>query len=198
MHKLSVCIPFHNATSYIEYCLSSILSQSFKDIEIICVCDNCKNNDHRLIDDYFKDKGVDYKIVDCNVNNVGLARNVALELVNSEYVYMMDSDDKLTDDTFFETFISELDNDKSLMFVKMSHFDQTDGTTLNVWCIYTSIFRWSMIKGIRFGMQFPAEDLIYFNTLKNLPTYKYKEIDKSYYLYTKGRDGSVMNLLFPF
>ena len=44
MTKLSIVIPVYNVENYIPQCLESILSQSFKDLEIICVNDGSTDN----------------------------------------------------------------------------------------------------------------------------------------------------------
>lgn len=49
MAKISVIIPIYNAAVYLEKCLSSLQTQSFKDIEILCVDDGSTDNTYTLL-----------------------------------------------------------------------------------------------------------------------------------------------------
>ena len=53
--KFSVLIPVYNTEQYLDECMNSILSQSFKDFEIILVDDGSTDNSGKLCDKY-KDK----------------------------------------------------------------------------------------------------------------------------------------------
>ena len=52
MTKLSIVIPVYNVEYYIAQCLESILNQSFKDLEIICVNDGSTDNSLSVLQDY--------------------------------------------------------------------------------------------------------------------------------------------------
>ncbi|MBR5130681.1 MAG: glycosyltransferase [Alphaproteobacteria bacterium] len=52
MPKVSVIIPVYNVEKYLPACLDSILNQTLKDIEIICVNDGSPDNSHKILDAY--------------------------------------------------------------------------------------------------------------------------------------------------
>ena len=52
MPKISVIIPIYNSEKYLEECLDSILNQTLKDIEIICVDDGSKDNSLNILNEY--------------------------------------------------------------------------------------------------------------------------------------------------
>ena len=54
MAKLSIVIPIHNADAYLERCLNSVVSQTLKDIEIICVDDNSKDKSSEILQSFVK------------------------------------------------------------------------------------------------------------------------------------------------
>ena len=54
MIKLSVIIPVYNAEKYLEQCLTSILSQSLREIEVICIDDGSTDRSCAIIDELFK------------------------------------------------------------------------------------------------------------------------------------------------
>lgn len=57
MPKLSIIIPVYNVEKYLPKCLESILGQSFKDFEIICVNDGSTDNSLQVLQTYKKQDG---------------------------------------------------------------------------------------------------------------------------------------------
>lgn len=100
MPKVSVIVPVYNVEQYIEKCLTSLVNQTLKDIEIIVVNDGSKDNSKKIIDN-FLDK---YKnIVYVEKKNGGLsdARNFGLKYAKGDYIAFLDSDDYV-DVTIYE------------------------------------------------------------------------------------------------
>jgi glycosyltransferase involved in cell wall biosynthesis len=93
MIKISIIIPIYNVEAYLERCLASILAQTLKDIEIICVNDKSPDNCHLILEKY---KAMDerIKIINHETNmGVATARNTGLERATGEFVAFVDSDD---------------------------------------------------------------------------------------------------------
>ena len=94
MPKISVIIPIYNSEKYLEECLDSILNQTLKDIEIICVDDGSTDNSLTILENYAqRDKRI--QIFSQQNLHAGIARNHGLEKASGEYVHFMDSDDLL-------------------------------------------------------------------------------------------------------
>lgn len=95
MVKVSVIMPIYNVAPYLEEAFDSILNQSLKDIEVIAVNDGSTDNSEEIIKKY---QQKDARIISFTQENHGqsVARNLALQHVTGEYIYMMDSDDVLT------------------------------------------------------------------------------------------------------
>lgn len=90
--KVSVIVPVYNTAPYLKRCLDSILNQTLKEIEVICIDDGSTDNSLLIIKEYAKrDKRVIYRSIENG--GVANARNVALGLVSGEYVAFCDSDD---------------------------------------------------------------------------------------------------------
>lgn len=99
MPKISVLIPVYNVEKYIKRCIDSIISQSFKDIEIICVNDASTDNSLEIIKDYQK-KDNRIIIIDKKQNEgVMMARKDGYKNASGEYFFFGDSDDYLPSDT---------------------------------------------------------------------------------------------------
>ncbi|SEJ03392.1 Glycosyltransferase involved in cell wall bisynthesis [Lachnospiraceae bacterium A10] len=97
--KVSVCVPVYNVEKTLEKCLDSILNQSLKDIEIICVNDGSKDSSLSILRKYEK---LDNRIVVVDKKNGGLpsARNAALNIAKGKYVGFVDSDDYVEPNMF--------------------------------------------------------------------------------------------------
>ena len=106
MPKISVIIPIYNTQNYLEKCLDSVINQTFKDIEIICVNDCSKDNSLEILKEYSKkDKRV--KIIDFKENKgPASARNEALNIAKGEYIGFIDSDDWIDLDFFEKLYFS--------------------------------------------------------------------------------------------
>ncbi len=90
--EVSVIIPVYRVEDYINQCVDSVLSQTFKNIEIILVDDGSTDTCGAICDDYIK---IDERIKVIHKSNGGLsdARNAGLDLASGKYIYFLDSDD---------------------------------------------------------------------------------------------------------
>lgn len=101
MQKITAILPCFNVQNYIDSCLNSILNQTLKDIEIICIDDKSTDNTLQILQKYAKtDKRI--KIIALEKNSgAGHARNAGLNLAKGEYVSFIDPDDYI-DLNFYE------------------------------------------------------------------------------------------------
>lgn len=99
--KVSVIIPCYNMKIYLAECLNSILSQSLKDIEIVCIDDGSNDGTKELLED-FQDKYDNIRITSQSNKGSGSARNKGMELAQGEFVAFMDADDFYPDTDILE------------------------------------------------------------------------------------------------
>ena len=92
MPKISVIIPVYNAEKYLNKTLESILKQSLKDIEVICVDDGSTDGSVEIIQSFIK-KDDRVKLIRQNNQHAGSARNTGLKEAQGEYIHFMDADD---------------------------------------------------------------------------------------------------------
>lgn len=90
--KISIIVPVYNVEEFLPTCLDSILSQTFKDFEVICVNDGSPDNSAAILENY---AAKDSRIKIITQDNAGLsaARNSGWEQAQGEYLYFLDSDD---------------------------------------------------------------------------------------------------------
>lgn len=101
MTKVSVIIPAYNAEKYIEVCLSSVLRQTLREIEIIIVNDGSIDRTMEVVEEYKKS---DERIKLLNQKNSGVssARNNGLKVSKGKYIFQLDADDWLEENALEE------------------------------------------------------------------------------------------------
>lgn len=97
--KISVIIPVYGVEKYLDRCVSSVVNQSYKDLEIILVDDGSQDNCPKMCDEWALR---DARIRTVHRENGGLscARNTGLSVATGDYVTFVDSDDWIVSDTY--------------------------------------------------------------------------------------------------
>ena len=92
MPQISVIMPVYNTSQYLRRSIESVLNQTYKDFELICINDGSTDNSLEILQEYATH---DPRIKIINQENAGLscARNSALEIAQGEYISFIDSDD---------------------------------------------------------------------------------------------------------
>lgn len=129
---VSIVVPVYNVESYIEECLQSVCSQTYENLEIICV------------DDVGNDRSMDvvrsFAVKDCRIKiiehdkNKGLAeaRNTGLEHVSGDYVFFLDSDDWLVDDAIEKLLSSAMTNNADVVVGQLSAFSDDESEEMRI------------------------------------------------------------------
>lgn len=91
---LSVIIPICNVAPYLRECLDSVISQTYKNLQIILINDGSSDESEKIAQEYLSDERVEL----VSVENGGLskARNIGLSQARGEYIYFIDSDDYIS------------------------------------------------------------------------------------------------------
>lgn len=105
--KVSIIIPVYNAENYLERAVSSVLKQTYKNIELILVDDGSKDNSPALCDILAKK---DDRIIVVHKENGGpsSARNKGIEVATGDYVEFVDADDYV-EENCVETLVNNID-----------------------------------------------------------------------------------------
>lgn len=96
--RFSIIVPIYKVEKYIQKCISTLIGQTYPDIEIILVDDGSPDRCPQICDEYAK---LDNRIIVIHKQNGGLsdARNAGLEIASGDYVIFVDSDDYINSDT---------------------------------------------------------------------------------------------------
>ncbi len=92
---ISVVIPIYNKALYIEKAINSVLSQSYKDYELIIVNDGSTDGSLDVVEKIIENIStrIDIKVVNQENSGVSAARNRGVELAKGEYIAFLDADD---------------------------------------------------------------------------------------------------------
>ncbi len=212
--KVSIIIPIYNVGKYLEKCLESVLSQTLRDIEIICVNDGSTDNSLNIVNKY---ASVDSRITVVNIDNSGVAaaRNIGLQIAKSKYVMFVDGDDYLLPEAC-ETAVNSIESNNADISV-FGSYNLENGELIKGWTskkieeflvndslndyfefqifVWDKIFRLDFLKKYKFkfieGLK-TAEDVLFC-----LMTYffhpRYCLINKPLYVYRVGRFDSSTN-----
>ncbi len=127
--KVSVIIPVHNVENYIERCIKSLINQTYKNIEIICVDDESSDNSGKICDEL---ASIDKRIISYHIKpcRIGTARNFGLKKASGSYILFLDSDDHIVDNAI-EKLVSTI---KEGYDIVCCGFDRIDEETQKVYC----------------------------------------------------------------
>ncbi len=123
---VSVVIPVYNVEKYLRQCLDSVINQTYKNLEIICINDCTTDSSDKILEEYAKkDSRI---IVKKNSENLGLglSRNEGIKIAKGEFIHCLDSDDWMELNAY-ETILKYFDKDvDAVRFTYLSH-NQTNG-----------------------------------------------------------------------
>lgn len=116
---ISVIIPVYNAQSYLNRCLLSIINQTYKNIEIICVDDGSNDMSGAILNKFAKK---DRRIIVIHKTNSGVssARNMGLKKATGNYIAFVDCDDWLELNMYKD--MIELMNNNNVEMVSVGYF----------------------------------------------------------------------------
>ena len=123
MPKISIVIPVYNVEKYLAECLDSVVNQTMRDIQIICVNDGSPDNSRAILQEY-AEKDARIEIIDKPNGGLSSARNAAYPHIRGKYALFVDSDDWIELDLCEKTYhkAEETDTPVTVFF----HRDEGD------------------------------------------------------------------------
>lgn len=126
--KVSVILPVYNCEKYLRQCLDSLVSQTLRDIEIICVNDGSTDKSGEILSEYAAKDGR-FVIINTENGGAGKARNIGINAACGKYLCFPDSDDWLENNAL-STVYRIAENDKADITVCRSiQYDNETGET---------------------------------------------------------------------
>ena len=206
---LSVIIPVYNVEPYLEQCLNSVVNQTYKNLEIICINDGSTDNSLKILENFHK-KDNRIKIINQKNQGTATARNAGLDIATGEYITFVDSDDYLelkayekamkvmlknphVDITEFRVNVFSEDNDPvniSRLNDHIKYLDNVFTSQIHNVVVWNKVFKAEMIKknNIRFIDELEYADNFFSHAATmcsnnsafiNVPLYNYRVCNSS-------------------
>ena len=106
--KISVIVPVYNVKDVLNRCIESIVTQTYKNLEIILVDDGSTDGSEKLCEEWSQ-KDVRIKVLHKKNGGAASARNVALDIAEGDYIGFVDSDDYIGED-MYEILLENMEN----------------------------------------------------------------------------------------
>ena len=187
--KFSIIIPAHNEENNIEKALQSVVQQSFKDYELIVVCDSCTDRTKEIAEKYKT------RVFESHYRLSGLTRNIGLDNAKGDWILFLDADDWYLHEFVLEQLAEKVGRhgeDVLIFSIIWRHIGygpvrSKKGTIFPH--ATNKCWRRSSIGDTRFNDVDYAEDEFFFKAMlkKNI---KIEEWDMPLYYYNYLRDGS--------
>ena len=127
MPKVSIIIPVYNVEQYLRQCLDSVINQTLKDIEIICI-DDCSTDNSLAILKEYAEKDNRFIIIQQETNQgQGIARNKGLDFAGGEYIGFVDPDDWIEPNMYEELYNYAINNNADFVQCDYNRFFEESG-----------------------------------------------------------------------
>ncbi|MBR1841546.1 MAG: glycosyltransferase family 2 protein [Alphaproteobacteria bacterium] len=92
--KISVIVPVFNEAKVLPRCMDSLLKQTLRDMEVICINDGSTDNSLNILQNYAT-RDARFKIISQENQGLSISRNKGINMAHGEYIFFLDSDDYL-------------------------------------------------------------------------------------------------------
>lgn len=89
---VTIVVPVYNGEAFLKENIESILGQTYKDLEIIYVCDGCTDNTVDILMQYADESGLKV-CVETEKHGAAISRNIGMNMAKGEWIIFLDADD---------------------------------------------------------------------------------------------------------
>lgn len=216
---VSVVVPVYKVEDYIINTLKSIVSQTYKELELILVDDGTPDQSIEIAEEYLKDKTINWQVIHKKNAGLSAARNTGIENAKGEFIICPDSDDYIEPDTIASMVQYALEQHLSCVFCgyklvtieNISQYDECAAQTM----VYDAaklrklflerrikllvpgmLLKKSVYDRIKYDPQCPYDEDIHFLWRLLFQDNSYGYIANSYYHYLS-RGNSMVHTLKP-
>lgn len=130
---VSIIIPVYNAEKYLNVCLDSVLSQTYRNIEIICINDGSSDNSLSMLREY-EEKDSRVKVIDKMNSGVSAARNDGIRAAHGSWIAFVDADDWIDVETIEKAVLKA--NNTGAVVVMWAYTSERENKS-SVKCVFT-------------------------------------------------------------
>ena len=184
--KFSIIIPAHDSAKYIKKALDMVKAQTFKDYELIVVCDDCTDKTAEIARKYTD------KVYEVDYHNEGKSRNFGLDHATGDWIMWIDDDDWWLHEYVLELIAGRLKESTDALCFSFIFKGRQYARPINKaghWpAVWTKCWKRSFIGDTRFGSEFPC-DYAWHNKMMNKHG-RLDDWDMPIYYYNYLRPGS--------
>lgn len=123
MPKVSIILPCYKVEKFLPFCLDSLINQTEKDFEVICVDDGSPDNSGQILEEYAA-KDSRFKVIHQQNGGISVARNSGIALISAPYTLFVDSDDALHPQTVELTLKTAEETKADIVWFDVCSFSQ--------------------------------------------------------------------------
>lgn len=125
--KVSILMPVYNVEKYLRQCMDSVIGQTLREVEIICVNDGATDGSPEILKEYAEK---DSRVIVINKENggYGKAMNVAADRATGEYIGIVEPDDFVPENMFEQLYKTASENSLDLVKADFYRFAQDEAT----------------------------------------------------------------------
>lgn len=156
---ISVIVPVYNVEEYLEECLESLRHQGDVSLEVLVIDDGSTDTSGEIADS-FAQKSEIFKVFHIENGGLGHARNVGVPLASGKYIFFVDSDDIVPENTFSNMFSLAEHNQTELTICNVARFNSKK--------TWASVLHKNIFSGVKYYTNiFESPELIYDTTSWN-------------------------------
>lgn len=137
--EISVIVPVYNVEQYLEECLNSLISQTYTNMEFICINDGSTDNSLQILREYEK-KDYRIKVVDKPNEGYGKTMNKGLEMAVSPWIGIVESDDFVESHMFETLYQAAKNSDADIVKCNFYKYKAKEGGVIDYNWIYPKEF----------------------------------------------------------
>lgn len=209
---VSIIVPVYNGEEHIERCIDSILSQSYRNIEVIAVDDGSKDRSAQILD-LIAESDSRVRVFHKENSGVSRARNFGLDCASGEFVMFVDCDDYIEPDTVRRLYslfddgvdmtqctykiVDDAGNASSVYSIREGVYEGRESILCAFFDIqilqscWAKLYRASHLDGVRFDGRYAVGEDDYFSFCVCKRAKKIRTVNEPLYCYYENQ-GSVM------
>jgi len=118
----SIIIPFHDAQTYLDKCIQSLLAQNFDDFEVLMVNSNSSDDSVKICKKY-SSRYANFYSLSQSITGVSAARNMGLANTNGKYILFVDADDFLEPTALVQLYKFVKKKNADIVYFNMNNLD---------------------------------------------------------------------------
>lgn len=119
---VTIVVPAYNAETFLRENIESILGQTYKNLEVIYVCDGCTDDTVEILEEYRTDKRLQVVVQEEN-QGAAVSRNIGMDMATGDWIIFLDADDVFEPDMIEVMLKAAIENEADIAGCYYQPFD---------------------------------------------------------------------------